>query len=182
MSHFEFPTPPFTPEESLPTSAPQLSLLDDQGKSLWSVSGHTIIIGKLLLPFGTPRVKGVFPLFCLLLPLELSLIVCCNYYYYSKRTGSSYCLLLVEFLQLVISVATLLKSPGKHCLYLSSKYQLPLDPGWSSKWNFPGQTSPSFLILDLSANWPVILHSAWVICNVGNISASKIMRPQINTF
>lgn len=75
-----------------------------------------------------------------------------------KATGSCYCLILVEFLQFVLSVATLLKAP--ETLYLSSKCQLPLGPSCSGKWNFPVQTSPSLLILDLAANWPVNLHSA----------------------
>lgn len=58
-------TPPFTQEKSLVSSWFSVLIVRWPRKK-FVVSGHTIILGKLLLPFGTPRVKGIFPLICLL--------------------------------------------------------------------------------------------------------------------
>ena len=113
------------------------------------VSSHTAIPGKWLLPFRTPGLKGVFPLLFIVTAGVSSHSLLWLLLFF-KATGSCYCLILVEFLQFVLSVATLLKAP--ETLYLSSKCQLPLGPSCSGKWNFPVQTSPSLLILDLAAN------------------------------
>lgn len=83
-----------------------------------------------------------------------------------KASGSCYCLFGAEFLQ-AYSFRCHVTKGRKKTLYLAlSERQLPLDPGWSGKWNFLVHMSLYLLILDLAANWPVILHSEEVICSV----------------
>lgn len=72
----------------------------------------------------------------------------------------------LDFFRLLLSRCYVTKG-RKKTLYLSlSENQLPVDPGCSGKWNFPVHTSLGLLILDLAANWPVILYSEEVICSV----------------
>lgn len=82
--HEHFAAPPFPQEESLVPSRSALLIVGSPRKQ-FVVSGHTIILGKCSLSFGTPSLQGIFSLFCLLLLLELHPIVCCGYYYFLKQ-------------------------------------------------------------------------------------------------
>lgn len=98
-----------------------------------------------------------------------------------KATGSCYCLVWVEFLQFVLSAATLRKALGKHGLYFSSpRCQLPLAAQVSGIFQHKCPPVSSFLIwqlIDLSA---FTLHKLFAMS--GTFLKSKTMRPKVNTF